>query len=162
MNSFLPDAINSWNNIITNFQNNPTFTSLKAHILSLIRPKIKSTFGVHDPLGLPYLFQLRVNLSPLRSHKRHHNFADTPSEICECNQGVECTRHFLFEYPRYANHRATLAVSVIDILQRNNLNHLGNQLELYLYGHPSLNLVDNRQILLSTIKYIKDTKRFSS
>ena len=162
MNSFLPDAINSWNNIITNFQNNPTFTSLKAHILSLIRPKIKSTFGVHDPLGLPYLFQLRVNLSPLRSHKRHHNFADTPSEICECDQGVECTRHFIFECPRYANHRATLAVSVIDILQRNNLNHLGNQLELYLYGHPSLNLVDNRQILLSTIKYIKDTKRFSS
>ena len=160
MNSFLPNAINSWNNIITNFQNNPTFTSLKAHILSLIRPKIKSTFGVHE--GLPYLFQLRVNLSPLRSHKRHHNFADTPSEICECNQGVECTRHFLFECPRYANHRATLAVSVIDILQRNNLNHLGNQLELYLYGHPSLNLVDNRQILLSTIKYIKDTKRFSS
>ena len=160
MNSFLPYAINSWNNIITNFQNNPTFTSLKAYILSLIRPKIKSTFGAHDPLGLPYLFQLRVNLSPLRSHKRRHNFADTPSEIC--NQGVECTRHFLFECPRYTNHRANLAVSVIDILQRNKLNDLGNQLELYLYGHPSLNLIDNRQILLSTIKNIKDTKRFSS
>ena len=101
-------------------------------------------------------------MSPLRSHKRRHNFADTPSEICECNQGVECPRHFLFECPRYTNHRATLAVSVIDILQRNNLNHLGNQLELYLYGHPSLNLIDNRQILSSTIKYIKDTKRFSS
>ena len=43
-NSFFPDAINSWNNIITNFQNVPTFTSLKAHILSLIRPKTKSTF----------------------------------------------------------------------------------------------------------------------
>ena len=70
-----------------------------------------------------YLFQLRVNLSPLRSHKSCHNFADTP-EFCECNQGVECTRHLLFECPRYATHRATLAVSVIDILQRNNLNHL--------------------------------------
>ena len=47
-NSFFPDAINSWNNIITNFQNIPLFASLKAHILSLIRPKTKSTFGVHD------------------------------------------------------------------------------------------------------------------
>ena len=47
-NSFFPDAIISWNNIITNFQNVPSFTSLKAHILSLIRPKVKSTFGVHD------------------------------------------------------------------------------------------------------------------
>ena len=51
--------------------------------------------------------------------------------------------------------RANLAVEVIDILQRNNLNHLGNQLE-YLYGHPSLNHIDNnRNILLSTIECIK-------
>ena len=131
-------------------------------VTNIIRPKTKNTFGVHDPLGLRYLFQLRVNLSPLRSHKIRHNFADTPSEICECNQGFEDTHHFLFECPRYAIHRATLAVSVIDILQRNNLNHLGNQPKLYLYGHPFLNLIDNRQILLSTIIYIKDTKRFST
>ena len=49
MNSFFPHEINSWINIITNFQIVPTFTSLKAHILSLIRPETKSTFGVHDP-----------------------------------------------------------------------------------------------------------------
>ena len=63
----------------------PTFTSLKSRPLSLIRPKIKSNFGIHDALGLRYLFQLRVNLSPLRSHKMRHNFSDTPSETCECN-----------------------------------------------------------------------------
>ena len=80
-NSFFPDAINFWNNIITNFQNTPTFISLKAYILSLIRPKAKGTFGVHDPLGLRYIFQLKVNSSPLRNHKRRHPFADTPSEF---------------------------------------------------------------------------------
>ena len=202
MNSFFPDAINSWNNIITNYQNLPSFTSLKAHILSLIRPKIKSTFGIHDPLGLRYIFQLRVKLSPLRNHKRHHNFADTPSEICECNQDIEdtpseicecnqdiedtpseicecnqdiedtpseiceCnqdiedTRHFLFECRRYARQRAILAIRIIEILQQNNLNHLGNLPELYLYGHKSLNVTDNKSIVLSTIKYIKDTQRF--
>ena len=31
-----------------------------------------------------------------------------------------------------------------------------------LYGYSSLDLIDNRQILLSTIKYLKDTKRFST
>ena len=36
--SFFPDAIISWNNIITNVQNVRPFTSLKAHILFLIRP----------------------------------------------------------------------------------------------------------------------------
>ena len=55
---------------------------------SLIRNMTRSTFGVHDPLGLRYLFQLRVNLSPLRSHKRQHNFSATLSDICECNLGI--------------------------------------------------------------------------
>ena len=75
-NSFFPDATSSWNNMISNFQDIPTFTSLKSH-LSIIHPKIKSTFGIHGTLGRLYLFQASVNLSPLRSHKRHHNFSDT-------------------------------------------------------------------------------------
>ena len=94
--------------------------------------------------------------------QRRYNFANTPSGICECNQDIEDTSHFLFECPRYATHRANQVVKVIDILQRNNLNHLGNQLELYLYWHRSLNPIDNRTIVLSTIEYIKDTQRFSS
>ena len=108
-----------------------SFNRLKAHVLSLIRPKIRTTFGVHDPLEVRYISQLRMNLSPLGNHKKH-NFADTPSEICKCNQGVEDTRHFLFECPRYATNRATLEVKVIEILERKNLNYLGNQPELYL------------------------------
>ena len=148
--------------MISHFQDIPTFTSLKSHLLSLIPPKIKSTFGIHDALGLRYLFQLRVNLSSLQSHKRRHNFSDTPSQTCECNLGIEDFRHFVFECPLYAIQRVTLAVDVIDILQWKNLSHLGNQSELYFYGHPSLDLVDNRQIILSTIKYVKDTTRFST
>ena len=99
------------------FQNVPPSTSLKAHIISLIRPKAKSTFGVHDPLGLRFLFQLRVDLSPLRNHKRRYNFADILSGICECNQDIEDTSHFLFECTRHATQRANLAVKVIEILQ---------------------------------------------
>ena len=68
MNSFFPDAITSWNNIII------PFNILKDHILSLIRPTPKSILGVHDPLGLRYrLSQLRVNLTFIRTpfHKCH-------------------------------------------------------------------------------------------
>ena len=115
-----------------------------------------------SPWKIRCLFQLRVNLSPLRSHKKRHNFSDTPFETCECNLGIEDNRHFLFECPFYAIQRVILAVNVIDILQRKNLNHLRNHPELYLYGHPSLDLIVNRQILLSTIKYVKDTMRFST
>ena len=155
MNSFFPDAIASWDIFITHFDDIPSFDILKKHINTFFRPKTKSTFGIHDPLGLRYLFQLRVSLTHLRSHKRQHNFIDTPSEICLCNRGIENTSHFLFTCPFYATQRATLAASVINILQKNNLNHLGNQPQLYLYGHRSINSTDNKKIILSTIKYIK-------
>ena len=68
-------------------------------------------------------------------------------------------------YDRVITNRLNLWMGVndvIDTLQRGNLSHLGNQPELYLYGHPSLHLIDNRQILLPTIKYVKDTTRFST
>ena len=140
----------------------PSLNKLKNHLNAFFRPKPSSIFGIHDPLGIRYIFQLIVGLSPLRSHKRKHNFIDTPTDTCLCNQGIEDTNHFLFLCPFYAIQRATLAASVIIILQNYNLNHLGNQLELYLYGHQSINLTDNRRILSSTVKYIKDTRRFST
>ena len=64
MSSFFPDAITSWNNVITHFDNIPSINILKDHILSLICPKKKNIFGIHDPLGLRYPLQLRVGLSP--------------------------------------------------------------------------------------------------
>ena len=160
MSSFFPDAITSWNNIITHFVNIPSINILKDHLLSLIRPKKKNIFGIHDPLGLRYLTQLRVGLSFLRYHKKCHNFIDTPSDKCLCTHGIEDTNHFLFSCTFFAAQRATLASSVIQILQKYNLNHLGKQSHLYLYGHQTINFADNRKILLSTIKYIKETRRF--
>ena len=140
----------------------PNLASLKTYISSFFRPKKQSIFGIHDPSGIRYLFQLRVGLSPLRSHKRRHNFIDTPSETCHCNQDVENTSHFLFECPFYATQRVSLARSVIEILIRNNLNRLGNELRVYLYGQDSMSDSDNKIILLSTIKFIKDTQPFSA
>ena len=127
-----------------------------------MRPKYKSVFNIHDPKGLRYLFQLRMNLSPLRSHKKHHNFADTPSDICACNQGIEDTRHFLFECLKFGTHGARLAVTVTDVLYRNNLIDLANKEELYLYGHPSIISVNNKCILSATIQYIKNTQKICS
>ena len=161
-NSFFPDEITYWNNVITHFDNIPSINILKDHILSLIRPKKKNIFGKHEPLGLRYLLQLRVVLSFLRYHKKCHNFIDTHSDKCLCKNGIEDTNHSLFLCPFFATRRATLASIVIPILQKYNLNHLGNQSHLYLYGHPTINLADDRKILLSTIKYIKETRRFST
>ena len=89
-----------------------------------------------------------------------HNFDDTPSELCHCSQGIEDTEHFLFKCPFHATHRAALATSVIGILLKYNISQLGNLVHIYLYGHRSISYIDNKAILLSTIKFIKDTNRF--
>ena len=137
-------------------------TSLRNILIHFIVPTPKSIFGIHDPVGFQYIFQLRVSLSPLRGHKWRHNFVDTPSEMCLCNGGIEDTIHFLFSCPLYAIQRVILKLSVVNILQKNNQNHSGNQTQVYLYGHRSINPSDNKLILLATIKYIKDTQRFST
>ena len=93
MNSFFPDAIASWNIFIKHFDDIPSFDILKEHINTFFRPKSKSIFGIHDPVGLRDLFQLRVSLSLLRSHKRSRNFIDTPSGICQCSHGIEDKSH---------------------------------------------------------------------
>ena len=98
-NSFFPDATSNWNKIITSFDNLPSLEVLKGHLVSLIRPEKKSVFNIHDPLHLRYIFQLRLGLSPLRYHKKRHNFSGTPSEICLCGNGKEDTAHFLLLCP---------------------------------------------------------------
>ena len=102
---------------------------------------------------------LRRGCVTLRYHKKCHNFIDTPSDICLC--GIEDINHFLFLCPLFTAQIATLVSSVIEILQKYNLDHLGNQSNMFLYGHQTANFADNRKILLSTIKFIKETLRFS-
>ena len=156
MNSFFPDAIASWNLFmeIFNYKVIPSLSLLKHDIISLIRPESKNVFKIHDPTGLRYLFRLRLRLSPLKGHKHCHNFLDTPSGNCHCNQGIEDTSHFLLSYPSYTTQRASLVTSVKEILLKVNLINLEDQSELYLYGDPSINNTDYKIILLSTIKYI--------
>ena len=160
--SFFPDAITSWNIFISHFSKMPSYNVLKSHVASFFRPNKKSIFGIHDSTGIRYLYQLRLSLSPLRSHKKRHNFIDTPSDLCLCTEAIEDTNHFLFDCPFYATQRAALATTVIAILLNNNLNHLGNQVYIYLYGHDSISNNENKNILLSTVKYIKDTTRFTT
>ena len=161
-NSFFPDAIHCWNSIINHFENMPSLVALRKHLNVLFRPYRKSIFGIHDPTGIRYLFQLRVKMSPLRSHKYQHNFEDTPTEMCSCGQGIENTNHFLFTCSFFALERITLIDSVSHLLPQNDLEIKTNECNLYLYGHPRLNQVENKSIIQATICFIKESGRFST
>ena len=140
----------------------PSINILKNHIFSLVRPDKKDTFNIHDPVGIRYLFYLRVGLSPLRYHKNIHGFLDTPFANCLCHQGIEDTNRFLLVCPFYDTQRLILVTRVTAILQKYNLDDLANQCKLYLYGERNIELADNRIIILSTMNFIKETQRFTA
>ena len=97
MNILFVDAIASWNIFIKHFDNLPSFDTLKAH------PKL-GLVKIHDPIGIRYLFQLRVSLSPLRSHKRRHNFIDPPPPLLRN----------LSLYSRYRRCKSTILTNLSD------------------------------------------------
>ena len=161
-NSFFPNAISLWNELITHFEDFPSYGALKSHLQSFFRPELKSIFGLSEKSGISFLFQLRLGLSPLRAHKKRHNFVDTPSAICKCGHGIENSQHFFISCPLYAQFRTKLMDSLDNILHKYNINFPANSLNVYLYGHPLANASDNRNILLSTITYINESNRFKT
>ena len=156
MNSFFPDAIRSWNSVGVDFCSTLSISVFKKDVISLIRPKSRPIFGISDSTGIKFIFQLRLGLS-----QKKHNFLDTPNDLCDCRCACEDTPHFLFTCNAHNEVRLSLRTAVMNILLPNNLQHLISNTELYLYGHSSLTVIENKNILLSTIKFIKESNRFS-
>ena len=61
-NTFFPDSVKIWNNIGIELRSIDTLSEFKKQIIKLVRP---STYGIHRPLGIKRLFQLRLGLSHL-------------------------------------------------------------------------------------------------
>ena len=93
--SFYPNCLSEWNKLDPELRLSPSVAVFKKKLSSIVRPPAKSSFGIHDPIGLPYLTQLRVGLSKLNFHKFKHNFRDTINPMCPTNDGIEDTEHFL-------------------------------------------------------------------
>ena len=127
----------------------------------MIVPEEKSIFKIHSQ-DLRYLYQLRVGLSPLRAHKFRHNFLDTPSDMCTCQTGTESTTHFLLHCPRFNGYREELMDKIQPIVQ--NLPHISENATLcniLLYGSKILDTAKSKEILDTTLIYIRSTGRFT-
>ena len=161
MNSFFPNVIKSQNNLGCELQNCVSLNNFKNKLINLIRPNAKYIFKIHDPSGIKFLYQLRVGLSPLKCHKKSHNFVNTPNDWCDCLSAPEDTQHFLLKCTIFFVQRQKLLASVNNILINTNLLHLIHDYKLYIYGHHTLTNYTNKNIISSTILYIKETGRFS-
>ena len=119
-------------------------------------------FNIHNPVGIKLLTRLRLGLNHLNEHRFNHKSQNCTSQECICSCEKESTTHFFLHCHFYISTRATLFDKLKEIV--NNLQELSDQTvtEMLLYGSPNLNGNQNSQILECTIKYIMDSKRFTS
>merc|ERR1712116_120827 len=104
----------------------------KTTLARMVVPEEKSIFNIRSQ-DLRYLYQLRVGLSPLKAHKRTHNFLDTPDDTCMCHSGVETTAHFLLHCPFFN-----------EFTQIDDDSTMSSSL---MYGSKTLNPLQNKEIL---------------
>ena len=161
MNSFYPDAVKCWNNIGPELRQTDKISTFKTTLARMVVPEEKSIFNIRSQ-DLRYLYQLRVGLSPLKAHKRRHNFLDTPDDTCTCHSGVETTAHFLLHCPFFNAHREELMATIQPILNEfTQIDDDSTMSSFLMYGSKTLNPLQNKEILNATLTFICSTGRFS-
>ena len=159
-NSFYPYCTKASNNLDPTIRNLRNISQFKKALQQLIRPKKRHLFGVNDRVGVNLLTRLRADFSDLKLHKFYHRF-NCDSPLCLCGQSPESIVHFFLHCQSYIDLRRVL----FDSLSKKILNDVRvypdqHMCHILLYGSESFNSVANRMILESTIRYIKDSKRF--
>ena len=160
--SFYPHCLSEWNGLDPGIRLAPPVAVFKKNLLSIIRPPVKSFFGIQDPTGLSYLTQIRVGLSKSNFHKFKYHFRDTLSPKCPTNDGIEDTEHFLLLYPSFVEPRKDLLAGIFAMLRPFGYKNLQNHflLQILLYGYKSFPDEINRDILLLPLQFIHKSGRF--
>ena len=160
--SFFPTCLDEWNELDHEIRLSPSVAIFKKKLISKIRPPVKSTCGIHDPIGLSYLTQLRVGLSKVCYHKVKHTFGDSINPMCPSNDGIETTEHCLLLCQPFEAERRDLLAGVFRFLQPHGYTNLLNEAltQLLLYGDKDLPNNLNRNIIELTLQYIQKTGRF--
>ena len=142
-----PNCISEWNKLDPEIRLAPSVAVFKNKLLSVIRPPAQSVFGIHDPLGLSYLTQLKVGLSKLNFHKFSHNFRDTIGPMCPTNDGIEDTEHFLLLCPSYDIQRRDILAGVSELLRPDvRMNSIPNNVlvQILLYCDKDFSIDVNK------------------
>ena len=156
----MQNCVNEWNLLDVSIQSCRTVSEFKRKLIHLVRPPKISIFNIHDIKGTKLLTQLRVEFSDLRNHRYRHNF-NCPNPYCTCKTGIEDNEHFLLHCPRFSSQRRVLLDLVSSSVNVDTMRFSSKELcNLLLYGDPNFNILTNRVIIESTLRFIKTTKRF--
>ena len=115
---------------------------------------------IHLESLIPLLTRLRLGFSHLNKHKFRHNFYDFLHPLCECKLEPETTSHFLLRFHLFQVERTTLLNDIKEIDERIISDNTSILDQILLYGNENYNHDTNKNILLSTVKFCINSKRF--
>ena len=160
-NTYFPNTLKEWNCLDESIRNSGSIAIFKHKLLNIIRPKPNSLFNIYDLLGTVHLTRLRIQFSPLNEHKFRHNFNCT-SPLCTYCNVLEDNEHFLLHCHKYSSPRDDLLESLSKIPLDTSLFSSQQLCQILLYGSPTLNKLENKMVLESTVAFIKNTKRLDT
>ena len=118
-------------------------------------------YNTHDPSGIRLLTRLRLQLSHLNEHRFNHNFDNCINPLCACTLEIESTTHFFLHCHFYSNIHE-IVLDDLNVININISNFSETALtDLLLYGKSSFDKIQNKKILIASIKYIIDSERFT-
>ena len=141
-------------------RNSESLNSFKSKVLKFIRPSENIIFPCNNPKGIQLLTRLRLGLSHLRDHKFKHNLKDTLNPICNRDEDIETSCHYLLHCSLYTNERLALlnAIQGIDSsIWEITDSHI---VEVLPYGRKFLDISSNINILNATVDFLLEIKRF--
>ena len=95
--AFYPYCISEWNKLDAEIKKSETLGKFKARIMRFIKVTKRSTFNVHDSIGVRLVTRLPLDLRQLNELKFRHSFSDIVSPICDCGSEIESSEHFLLQ-----------------------------------------------------------------
>ena len=159
-NSFLPQTIREWNKLDTSICQAPSYSVFRKALLDFILPTANNTFGTNDVSSLKSLTRFRFSFSHLREHKFKHNFQDTLNLLYSCSLEAEDTYHFFTRCQNFSNQQRVL-FNDLNSINSKILKMSENEIaQLLLVGNKTFSKNMNLRIITSSIRFIKDSKRF--
>ena len=160
-NSFIPNVINEWNKLDSDILSSTSCNLLCNTLLKFIRPVQRKNFNINDSVGVKILTRLQLGFSHLREHKFRHGFRNILNPLCSCSIKAETTTHYFLGCHFYNAKTSALINELNEVgISFSSLNE-NKFIDLILYGSEKFDDKKNDKILISTIKFIKDSQRFN-
>ena len=148
--TFIPNVINEWNTLYPDICSSTSYNTL----LKFIRSVQRKTFIINDSVGVKLLTRLWLGFSHLCEDKFRHDFRD---HLCPCSIETETTAHYFLHCHFYNANSSALMNELNEIDSYFSTLNENKFVDLILYGSDKFDGKKNHNILMSTIKFIKDS-----